>query len=54
MSRLKAAGAVVLGKTNVPLMLRDIQSFNEIYGTTNNAWTHDRISTTAHPILGRQ
>ncbi|WP_327100618.1 amidase [Nocardia vinacea] len=37
-SRLKAAGAVVLGKTNVPFMLGDLQSFNEIYGTTNNPW----------------
>ena len=36
--RLKAAGAVVLGKTNVPLMLEDWQSYNEIYGTTNNPW----------------
>lgn len=43
-SRLKAAGAVLLGKTNVPLMLRDIQSFNEIYGTTNNPWDHGRTS----------
>ncbi|WP_280269942.1 amidase [Nocardia wallacei] len=43
-SRLKAAGAVVLGKTNVPLMLRDIQSFNEIYGTTNNPWDHGRTA----------
>ncbi|MET8655218.1 amidase [Nocardia aurea] len=43
-SRLKAAGAVILGKTNVPLMLRDIQSFNEIYGTTNNPWDHTRTS----------
>ncbi|MCM3884574.1 amidase [Frankia sp. R82] len=41
-SRLKAAGAVVLGKTNVPLGLQDIQSFNEIYGTTNNPWDHGR------------
>ncbi|MEU4343059.1 amidase [Nocardia sp. NPDC023852] len=41
-SRLKAAGAVLLGKTNVPFMLRDIQSFNEIYGTTNNPWDHGR------------
>ncbi|MEV0070282.1 MULTISPECIES: amidase [unclassified Amycolatopsis] len=41
-SRLKAAGAVVLGKTNVPLGLQDIQSFNEIYGTTDNPWDHDR------------
>ncbi|MFE9320936.1 amidase [Nocardia sp. NPDC052278] len=37
-ARLKAAGAVVLGKTNVPFMLGDLQSFNEIYGTTNNPW----------------
>ena len=41
-SRLRAAGAVVLGKTNVPFGLQDIQSFNEIYGTTNNPWDHGR------------
>ncbi|WP_333736824.1 amidase [Streptomyces sp. IBSBF 2806] len=41
-SRLKAAGAVVLGKTNVPVGLQDIQSFNEVYGTTNNPWDHGR------------
>jgi amidase len=41
-SRVKAAGAVVLGKTNVPVGLQDLQSFNEIYGTTNNPWDHDR------------
>ncbi len=35
-SRLKTAGAVILGKTNVPVMLADWQSFNPIYGTTNN------------------
>jgi len=40
--RLKAAGAVVLGKTNVPIMLGDLQSFNDIYGTTNNPWDHAR------------
>jgi amidase len=43
-SRLKAAGAVVLGKTNVPVGLQDVQSFNEIYGTTNNPWDHRRTS----------
>ncbi|MFC9438644.1 amidase [Nocardia sp. NPDC057030] len=43
-SRLKAAGAVILGKTNVPATLRDIQSYNEIYGTTNNPWDHERTS----------
>lgn len=43
-TRLEAAGAVVLGKTNVPLGLQDIQSFNAIYGTTNNPWDHTRTS----------
>ena len=36
--RLLGAGAVVFGKTNVPLYLADWQSFNAIYGTTNNPW----------------
>src|SRR3974377_492079 len=34
--RVKEAGGVVLGKTNVPLGLGDWQSYNDIYGTTNN------------------
>ncbi len=41
--RLKAAGAVIFGKTNVPLRLADFQSYNDIYGTTNNPWNIDRI-----------
>jgi amidase len=40
--RLKAAGAVILGKTNVPLSLADWQSYNDIYGTTNNPWDTGR------------
>ena len=36
--RLKAAGAVVFGKTNVPLWLMDFQSYNVLYGTTTNPW----------------
>jgi amidase len=36
--RLKAAGAVVFGKTNVPVSLADWQSFNPVYGSTNNPW----------------
>ena len=36
--RLLHAGAVLFGKTNVPLMLADWQSYNAIYGTTNNPW----------------
>jgi amidase len=35
-SRVKAAGGVILGKTNVPVGLGDWQSYNDIYGTTNN------------------
>ena len=41
--RLKAAGAIVFGKTNVPLGLADFQSYNEIYGATNNPWDTERI-----------
>ncbi|MBR0727902.1 amidase [Bradyrhizobium japonicum] len=37
-SRLKAAGAVIIGKTNIPIGLRDFQSYNDIHGTTNNPW----------------
>jgi len=37
-ARLKAAGAIIIGKTNVPLRLTDWQSYNEVYGTTNNPW----------------
>jgi amidase len=36
--RLKTAGAIIIGKTNVPMGLSDWQSFNEVYGTTNNPW----------------
>jgi amidase len=36
--RLLGAGVVLFGKTNVPLYLGDWQSFNAIYGTTNNPW----------------
>src|SRR5947209_4797936 len=35
-ARVKTAGAVILGKTNVPVALADWQSYNDIYGTTNN------------------
>jgi amidase len=36
--RLESSGAIVIGKTNIPTGLSDIQCFNEIYGTTNNPW----------------
>jgi amidase len=40
--RLLDAGAVIFGKTNVPAALADWQSFNPIYGTTNNPWDPGR------------
>ena len=40
--RLKAAGAIILGKTNVPKGLSDWQSYNKVYGTTNNPWDPTR------------
>ena len=37
-ARVKEAGAVVFGKTNLPIYAGDVQSYNEVYGTTNNPW----------------
>jgi amidase len=37
-SRLRKAGAVLLGHTNVSFMLWDWQSYNDLFGTTNNPW----------------
>lgn len=41
--RLQNAGAVIFGKTNVPIFLADFQSYNEVYGTTGNP--HDLSRT---------
>lgn len=38
LARMTASGAALYGKTNVPYHLSDWQSFNKIYGTTNNPW----------------
>lgn len=40
--RLLGAGVVVFGKSNVPLMLADWQSYNDVYGSTNNPWDATR------------
>jgi len=37
-TRVKEAGGVILGKTNVPIALGDWQSYNDIYGTTGNPY----------------
>ena len=42
--RLKAAGAIILGKTNVPPDLADLQTDNPLYGRTNNPHDHDRVA----------
>ena len=41
-ARLKAAGAIVFGKTNLPRWSGDFQTFNDIFGVTNNPWSRDR------------
>ncbi len=40
---VKRAGAIVFGKTNVPLWSGDVQTFNEMFGTTNNPWDLSRV-----------
>lgn len=36
--KLEQAGAIIFGKTNVPVYASDLQSFNPLYGTTHNPW----------------
>jgi amidase len=42
--RLKRAGAVIFGKTNTPLYAGDFQTYNEVYGRTNNPWDTSRTT----------
>lgn len=37
-ARLRSAGAILLGHTNVPAFLADYQTHNAIFGRTNNPW----------------
>jgi amidase len=37
-SRVRAAGAVIMGKTNVPPYAADVQSWNPLFGRTSNPW----------------
>jgi amidase len=41
-ARTRAAGGVVFGKTNVPTLASDAQTYNPIFGTTNNPWDPTR------------
>src|SRR5579871_1197489 len=38
----RQAGAVIWGKTNTPVLAGDFQTFNKLYGTTNNPWDLSR------------
>jgi amidase len=42
-ARLREAGAIIFGKTNLPIYAGDLQSYNEVFGTTNNP--HDVART---------
>jgi amidase len=43
-ARLKAAGAIVFGKTNTPMYAGDWQTYNEVYGRTGNPWDPGRTA----------
>ena len=40
--RLLSHGAIIFGKTNLPFHAMDLQSYNDIYGTTHNPWDDTR------------
>jgi amidase len=41
-ARLREAGGILVGKTNVAMMLADYQSSNPLFGRTNNPWNLGR------------
>src|SRR5262249_45236490 len=41
-ARLRAAGAVIWGKTNTPYLAGDNQTFNQVHGRTSNPWDISR------------
>jgi len=43
-ARLRAAGAVIAGKTNLPLYAADLQSYNQLFGQSNNPWDTGRTA----------
>jgi amidase len=40
--RLVAAGAIIIGRTNVPIYATDLQSYNKLFGTTLNPYDPER------------
>jgi amidase len=43
-ARLKAAGAIIFGKSNTPLYAGDWQTYNDVYGRTSNPWDLSRTA----------
>jgi amidase len=43
-AHVRQAGAVIWGKTNTPVMAGDFQTWNDLFGTTNNPWDLERTS----------
>ena len=52
-ARLREAGAVIFGKTNLPIYAGDLQSYNEVFGTTNNPHDLGRTPGGSSGRLGR-
>jgi len=42
-ARLRAAGAIVIAKTNIPEMAMDYDCDNPLFGSTNNPWHTGRV-----------
>ncbi|MDA1302098.1 MAG: amidase family protein [Proteobacteria bacterium] len=40
---VRAAGANIMAKTNLPRWSGDVQAYNELFGTTCNPWNTDRV-----------
>lgn len=43
-ARMKAAGAIIIGKTNLPLLAGDFQCKNPVFGRSNNPWNTSRTT----------
>ena len=43
-ARMRASGAIIVGKSNVPEFGLGSQSYNPLFGTTTNAYDHSRVA----------
>ncbi len=42
-ARLRAAGAIITAKTNLPEMAMDYDCDSPVFGAINNPWIRDRV-----------